>query len=166
MKTAIITISVMMMLISTSWSGQNVHNFRLKDIDNKWKQYTQLKGEKLTVLDFWATWCSPCAKAIPKLNDIYKKYQDKGVQFLGINIDSQKNNAKIIPFVKAYKIPYPVLKDPNSQLASHLNVTNIPTLLIINSENEVIYRHQGYRFGDEEIIEEAISKLLEDLPNE
>ncbi|MEJ2544112.1 MAG: TlpA disulfide reductase family protein [Calditrichaceae bacterium] len=166
MKTILLTINVVMILNSTSWSGQNVHNFRLQDIDNKWQQYEQLKGEKLTVLDFWATWCSPCVKAFPKLNEMYRKYQNKGVQFLGINIDSQKNNAKIKPFVKAYKIPYPILKDPNSQLASRLNVKNIPTLLIINSENEVVYRHQGYRFGDEEIIEEEILKILGEQENE
>lgn len=149
-----------MILISVSWSGQNVHNFRLQDVNNKWQQYTQLKGEKLTILDFWATWCSPCVKAMPKLNTLFEKYKDKGVQFLGINIDSQKNNAKIKPFTQAYKILNPVLKDPNSQLTSRLNVTNIPTLLIINSEDEVVYRHQGYRFGDEKLIEEEIIKLL------
>jgi thiol-disulfide isomerase/thioredoxin len=166
MKTTLHVISIILILFSISWSGQNVHNFRLQDIDNKWQQYAQLKGENITVLDFWATWCSPCAKALPKLNEMYNKYQDKGVQFLGINIDSQKNDAKIKPFVKTYQILYPVLKDPNSQLASRLNVTNIPTLLIVNSENEVVYRHQGYRFGDEKIIEEEILKILGEPMNE
>jgi len=166
MKITIQILSIIMILFSTSWSGQNVHNFRLQDIDNKWQQYAQLKGENITVLDFWATWCSPCAKALPKLNEMYNKYQDKGVQFLGINIDSQKNDAKIKPFVKTYQILYPVLKDPNSQLASRLNVTNIPTLLIVNSENEVVYRHQGYRFGDEKIIEEEILKIFGEPMNE
>ena len=128
-------------------------------------QLEELK-DQVVILDFWATWCSPCAKALPKLNEMYNKYQDKGVQFLGINIDSQKNDAKIKPFVKTYQILYPVLKDPNSQLASRLNVTNIPTLLIVNSENEVVYRHQGYRFGDEKIIEEEILKILGEPMNE
>ena len=160
MITRLLTFILLLISISSSWSGQIVHEFKLKDVGNQWRQFSELKGNKLTIIDFWATWCSPCSKALPKLNELYHKYQDKGVQFIGINIDSPKNTAKIKPFVKAYKITYPVLKDPNSPLASRLNVTSVPMLLIINSENEIVYRHQGYRSGDEEIIEDELKKLL------
>ena len=160
MKTRSLSLILLLLFISMAESGQIIQEFRLKDIGNQWRKYSELKGDQLTIIDFWATWCSPCIKALPKLNEIYKKYQDKGVQFIGLNIDSPKNNAKIKPFVKVHKISYPVLKDPNSQLASRLNITNIPTLLIINSENEIVHRHQGYHSGDDKIIEAEIKKLL------
>ena len=160
MKTKLLTITLLLIFISSARSGQIVHDFKLKDVGNQWRHYSELKGEKLTVIDFWATWCSPCTKALPKLNELYHKYQDKGIRFIGLNIDSPKNNAKIKPFVKAHKITYPVLKDPNSQLASRLNITSVPTLLIINSKNEIVYRHQGYRTGDEKIVEDELKKLL------
>ncbi|MEJ2053008.1 MAG: TlpA disulfide reductase family protein [Calditrichaceae bacterium] len=166
MRTVILSMILLILLSSNSWSGNTIHNFRLKDIDNHWKKLSELQGENLTVIDFWATWCSPCAKAIPKLNDLYQQYKSRGVQFIGINIDSPKNNAKIKPFARAHKIDYTVLKDPNSQQASRLNISSIPTLLIINSDNEIVYRHQGYRSGDEEFIEQEILNHLNSTENE
>ena len=162
MKNRIIVITLLFMIISNTLTGQIIYDFKLKDAGNHWRKYSELKGAKLTIIDFWATWCSPCIKAFPKLNAIYDKYQNDGVQFIGLNIDSPKNNAKIKPFIKTHKIAYPVLKDPNSQVASRLNITNVPTLLIINSKYEIIYRHQGYRSGDEQIIEAEIIKLLKE----
>lgn len=159
MRVTILTI-LLLIIGSKSWGEQNIKDFRLKDLDNHWQQLSNLKGEKLTVIDFWTTWCSPCTKGIPKLNALYNIYHEKGVQFIGLNIDSPKNNAKIKPFVNAYNIVYPVLKDPNSQVASRLNVSSVPTLLIINSNNEIVFRHIGYNSGDEIIIEEELKKLL------
>lgn len=165
MRVPILTI-LLILIGSKSWGGQNIKDFRLKDLDNHWQQLSNLKGEKLTVIDFWATWCSPCIKVIPKLNALYNIYHEKGVQFIGLNIDSPKNNAKIKPFVNAYKIDYPVLKDPNSQVASRLNISSVPTLLVINSNNEIVFRHIGYNSGDEIIIEEELKKLLGENLNE
>lgn len=166
MRKYLMTFMFLLIFISNARSGQFVYNFKLKDIENQLRQYSELAGDKLTIIDFWATWCSPCIKVIPKLNTIYDKYQNEGVQFIGLNIDSPKNDAKIKPFVKAHKILYPVLKDPNSQVASRLNIINVPTLLIINSKNEIVYRHQGYHSGDEHIIETEILKLLEESNND
>lgn len=157
-----ITVVLVCFLLTKVWSGHTIQDFRLKDVGNQWRKYSDLKGEQLTIIDFWATWCSPCIKALPKLNEIYNKYQKNGVHFIGLNIDGPRNNAKIKPFIRAHKITYPVLKDPNSQLASRLNIINVPTLLIINSENQIVYRHQGYRSGDEKIIEAEIKRLLGD----
>jgi len=166
MKITLVSLCILMILISPIRSGQIIQEFRLKDVNDQWQRLSDLKGEKLTVIDFWATWCSPCAKALPKLNDMYKKYQKKGVQFIGLNMDSPKNNSKIKSFVAAYKIVYPVLKDPNSQLASRLNISSVPTLLIINYENEIVYRHIGYNSGDELIIEKELKKILGENPDE
>lgn len=147
------------------FSGQIVPDFKLKDADNNWITFSEIKGKNLTVIDFWATWCSPCMKAIPKLNKIYDIYKEKGVQFIGLNMDSPRNAAKIKPFINAHNIQYPVLKDPDGTVTSKLNITSIPVLLIVDKNGEIVFRHLGYRSGDEKIIEEKIKKLLveEDL---
>jgi len=61
---------------------------------------------------------------------------------------------------------YPVLKDPNSQLASRLNISSIPTLLIVDWKNNIVYRHQGYRTGDDAFIEEELKNLLGEKTDE
>ena len=130
-----------------------VRNFKAQDINFQSVSFNDLKGEKFTIVDFWATWCKPCIQAIPKLSEIYGMYKDKGVQVIGINVDSPRNSAKVKPFVKAYKIDYTVLRDPSSEIASDLNVTSYPTLYI------------GFRPGDESILKNELEKLLNEKTN-
>jgi thiol-disulfide isomerase/thioredoxin len=143
------------------FANSKIIDFKLKDLNNRSKSFSELKGEKFTILDFWATWCKPCLLAIPKLNEIYDTYSDKGIEIIGINTDSPRNSAKVRPFVKSYKIKYPILRDPNNEVTGELNVTAFPTLYIINSKNEIVYTHIGFRPGDEKILIEELEKLLE-----
>ncbi len=143
------------------FANSKINDFKLKDLNNRSKTFSELKGEKFTILDFWATWCKPCLLAIPKLNEIYDTYRDKGVEIIGINTDSPRNSAKVRPFVKSYKIKYPILRDPNNEVTGELNVTAFPTLYIINSKNEIVYTHIGFRPGDEKLLIEELEKLLE-----
>jgi cytochrome c biogenesis protein CcmG/thiol:disulfide interchange protein DsbE len=153
-------IPIILLSYGLLFSGQTVPDFKLKDANNNWTKFSEIKGNNLTVIDFWATWCSPCMKAIPKLNKIYDIYKENGVQFIGLNMDSPRNAAKIKPFINAHNIQYPVLKDPDGTVTSRLNITSIPVLLIVNKNGEIVFRHLGYRSGDEKIIEEKIKKLL------
>ncbi len=139
-----------------------VTNFRLKNLDNRTVSYNSLKGERLTVIDFWATWCKPCIKSIPKLVEISEELEDDGVQFIGISIDGPRNLAKVKPFARSLGVTYPVLLDINSEVMAKLSVRAVPTLLIVNEDDEIIYFHEGYKPGEEDDIREEIKKLLEE----
>lgn len=144
----------------TSLSAQNVKNFQLKDIENSIRNYNELKGEKLTLIDFWATWCKPCIKAIPELNKIYYSFKTQGVEIIGINCDGPRSVSKVAPFSKSLKIQYPVLVDINSEIKSDLNILALPTLLIVDANDKVVWIHEGFVSGDAEIIKAEIEKLL------
>ncbi len=144
----------------TSLSAQNVKNFQLKDIENSIRNYNELKGEKLTLIDFWATWCKPCIKAIPELNKIYDSFKTQGVEIIGINCDGPRSVSKVAPFSKSLKIQYPVLVDINSEIKSDLNILALPTLLIVDANDKVVWIHEGFVSGDAEIIKAEIEKLL------
>ena len=88
-----------------------VQDFTLNDTENEPVSYSDLKGDKLTVIDFWATWCQPCVSSIPKLVEIRSDYMDKGVAFIGISVDSPRNLSKVKPFSHSLGIDYPVLLD-------------------------------------------------------
>ena len=135
--------------------------FRLKDLSNQWKEYGDLKGENLTVVDFWASWCQPCVQSIPHLNEMASLYADRGVGFIGVSIDGPRNQSKLTPFIKSMGVTYPILRDINTELMSELNVTAVPTLLIYDSSGDLVHIHEGYRPGDELAIGEAIESLLE-----
>ena len=147
---------------SVLFAGQKISDFKLKDINNHLQSYSKVKGEKLTIIDFWATWCKPCIQAIPKLNKIYEDYKDRGVEVIGINTDSPRNAAKVKPFAKTYKISYTILRDTNSEIATELNVAVFPTLYIVNSQNEIVFSHTGFRPGDEKQIVAELERLLKE----
>ena len=140
---------------------QTLRGFNLPDLNNQFINFEKVKGKKITVIDFWATWCKPCMKGIPKLSQLSSKYRSEGVQFIGINGDGPRNIAKVGPLSKALQIDYPVLLDPDLSIMQDLNVSTFPTLLILNEKNEVIWRHEGYVEGDDLIIEKAILNSLQ-----
>lgn len=141
-------------------TAQTVSNFEFKNIENKTQTYNELKGEKLTLIDFWATWCKPCNKAIPELNKIYSLYKDKGVEIIGINCDGPRSVSKVGPLSKSLKIQYPVLIDINSELKTELNIIVLPTLVIVNTKGKIVWIHEGFVSGDEATIIAEIEKQL------
>jgi thiol-disulfide isomerase/thioredoxin len=153
---------ILLLSLSVAITGPKVHNFKLKNLDNRTVSYNDLKGEKLTVIDFWATWCKPCIKSIPKFVDMSDTLTSKGVQFLGISVDGPRNLSKVKPFAKSLGIDYPVLLDTDNTLMARLRVQAVPTLLIVNDDDEVVYFHEGYAPGEEKMIAAEINKLLKE----
>ncbi|MBA7514650.1 Thiol-disulfide oxidoreductase ResA [subsurface metagenome] len=64
--------------------AQKVYDFQLETPDGQLKTYTELRGSKITVIDFWATWCKPCVNSIPKLVELSETYPEEEVVFIGI----------------------------------------------------------------------------------
>ncbi len=137
-----------------------IANFRLNNLENQSVTYAELKGKKVTVIDFWATWCKPCVRSIPQLVKLHEKYQTQGVQVIGVNVDGTRNLPKVKPMAHSLGIKYPVLLDVNSQVMTELKVVQLPTILLVNERDEIVALHQGYRPGEEETIEKEIKKLL------
>lgn len=140
--------------------AQVVKNYTLQDIENNKVSLYDLKGEKITVIDFWTTWCKPCRKAIPELNKIYTEYSKAGVEIVGVNCDGPRTTAQAPGVSRALAIQYPVLVDVNMDIANSLHIGNFPTLIIIDAKNKVKYFHEGFVPGDEEDFIAAIEKLI------
>ncbi|NJM15469.1 MAG: TlpA family protein disulfide reductase [Bacteroidales bacterium] len=123
--------------------------------------FYEVAGENMTLVDFWAVWCKPCVLSIPKMNSIFDEYKEKGVHLVGINVDGPRNQSKVKPFVLSKKISYTILLDPEQEIMQLLNVSSLPTLLLINHKKEVVWRHEGFQPGDEYLIKQALDKHLE-----
>ena len=159
-RTLIITLLFSTILMITGFQ-KKVYDFSLKDLDHKTVSLSDIQGTNLTVIDFWATWCQPCIRSLPRLVEMSKEFESSGVQFVGISIDSPRNISKIKPFSRTMGIQYPVLLDPSGELMGELNVLAIPTLLIVDSDMNIVYTHEGFNAGDEDLIREEIEKYLE-----
>ena len=161
MHVKVTAFGLLFLLLTHAILAQQLPEFSLKDLDNNLQSYDDLKGEQITLIDFWATWCKPCRKAIPELNKIYDTYKDRGVQIIGVNCDGPRSTAKVAPMAKSLNIQYPVLLDINSDIMNELNLANFPALLAVNSKGKVLYIHEGFALGDEVEIIEVLDELIE-----
>ncbi|TSJ41593.1 peroxiredoxin family protein [Fluviicola chungangensis] len=110
-------------------------------------QPESLKG-KIVVLDFWATWCSPCVAAFPENNELSAKYKDKGVVFIAITDDPKE---KLENFLKKVKIDFCVGRDDDQQDFKNYSVTGRPAMFIINRDGILVYR--GNHLTEETLLE-------------
>lgn len=140
--------------------GQQVDDFSLESVDNELLSLDEIKGEHLTIIDFWATWCKPCTKAMPKLNDLYTKYQDQGVSMIGISCDGPRSISKVGLVSSSLGIDYHILKDIDCDVMKTYQFQAFPTLIILDEHNEIVWVHEGFLAGDEDIIDEAIASRL------
>jgi thiol-disulfide isomerase/thioredoxin len=113
------------------------------------------------LIDFWATWCQPCLKALPKLDEIEDLYSPRGLKVVAVNEDGPRNLSRIRPFLKSRKLDFRVLLDLNSTVMNSYRIDSIPTTVLVDSSGEIVYFHRGYKPGDEVYLKRAIDELLQ-----
>lgn len=150
-----------LLIFATTDVNQNIYNFKLKNLENRTVSYQDLKGEHLTVIDFWATWCKPCLQSIPKLVEMSDEFKEQGVQFIGVSVDGPRNLNKVRPFARSVGIDYPVLLDTDNTVMGRVGVRAVPSLLIVNNNHEIVYFHEGYAPGEDNMIREEILNHLD-----
>ena len=117
-----------------------------------------LKG-KVLILNFFATWCGPCRQEIPDLIRIYERFQDKGLEIIGVSLD-QEGEAVLRPFIKRYGITYPVVLGTREVVVDFGGVQGIPTTYLIDHNGAISNYFVGLRPGY--VIEESVRKLLKE----
>jgi cytochrome c biogenesis protein CcmG, thiol:disulfide interchange protein DsbE len=118
-----------------------------------------ISKNKVTVLSFWATWCSPCKKELEAINEDYADWKNKyGVELVAITIDDTRALAKVSPMVKERGWSYTVLSDVNKDLMRALNFQAVPQTFVVDKDGKILYKHSTYVPGDEEELEKAIEK--------
>lgn len=110
---------------------------------------------KYTVLNVWATWCTPCVKELPALASLNKFLKRKGGwRVIAVSIDSKQNIEKMFKFTKRLQAGHIAnYYDYNLELQKVLNVTRLPTTFIISDNGDILYEVQGEaRWYDKEIL--------------
>lgn len=155
------TASVAVIQPDDQLTGQDrIPNFELPDLDGRPTRLSDVMGENLTLVDFWATWCGPCVKSIPSLVTLSDSLNASGVSVVGVNVDSPRNVSKVAPYARSLGVNYPILLDTNSEVMADLNVQAMPTLLVIDAGRNIVYAHEGFRPGDEAVVRHEVLRLL------
>jgi thiol-disulfide isomerase/thioredoxin len=135
-----------------------VANFNLPNVAGGFMTNEDLKG-KVTVVDLWATWCSPCIADIPTYNQLYDALAGKDVAFVGIAVESPLRD--IQARVRQLGIKYPVLKGDDKILyAFGHRVDGFPTTLVLTKEGKIYRRYKGTVPGKADKIKQDIAQLL------
>jgi peroxiredoxin len=153
--------SLILALSSFSATSNPFPSVNIKTIDGKTvntKDYTG-KG-KITVVSFWATWCTPCKRELDAINELYPEWKQKyDIELLAITIDDARGLTKVPATIKSKGWEFTVLADTKQELQQALNFQTIPQTFLLNEKGEIVYYHNGYSPGDELKLESKIKSL-------
>ena len=135
-------------------AGAPAPDWTLPDLEGRNVSLSDLRG-KPVVLDFWATWCTPCEFQIPILNEVYERYRDR-VEFVGVAVDVDGREV-VAPFAKERAIAYRVLLG-DEDLAQRYGARGFPSLYVIGKDGNIALSHVG--IIDAEDLEEALDAAL------
>lgn len=107
-----------------------------------------LRG-KVGVINFWGSWCGPCRREQPFLEQLSKDYADRGVQFIGINERDQK--AAALSYLDEFKVTYPSIYDPGSSIAYPFKVNYMPHTYVIDRNGRIAAEIIGALFKESDL---------------
>ena len=119
---------------------------------------SKLKG-KVVYLDFWASWCKPCIKSFPWMNQMKTAYADRGLEIVAVNLDKDRKLAE--DFLKKVDINFKIAFDPGGDSAMTYKLKGMPSSFLIGRDGKLYASHIGFREKDKPKMEQAIRQLLE-----
>jgi len=119
----------------------------------------RLRG-KVVLVDFWGTYCEPCKKSFPKLQDLYTKYASSGLKIVGISEDEADDKEAIPGFASTYGAKFLVGWDEDKSIARSYKPQTMPSSYLIDKNGVVRYAHVGFHDGEELEVEKEIKELL------
>jgi len=114
---------------------------------------------KLVVLNFWATWCTPCTSEMPTLEALWRDYRNRGLVVIGVSVDRGAPAALIDPYVRNLALTFPILLDPDSKTAGAWRINGLPSTFVVRPGGEVA----GVAVGAREWNSAEMKALLETL---
>ncbi len=132
-------------------------DFTVKSLSGKNIKLSEQRG-RVVILNFWATWCTPCKKELPFFNTLYKKYKGVGLQILGVNID--KGRSEVVRMSRDLNLAFPILLDPKGEISDLYLVRSMPTTYVIGKDGMVHHIHWGFGPDEPARYEKEIRALL------
>lgn len=136
--------------------GATAPDFKLNTLDGKTVELSKLRG-KPVFIDFWATWCDPCRRALPHTQKLAEKYGKKA-HILAINLKEDKKTVR--KFLEQHKYTFTVPMDTEGTVGAAYGVRGIPHFVLIDARGKVQFVQIGYGPGIERKFEAELQKAI------
>ncbi|MDP2562861.1 TlpA disulfide reductase family protein [Psychrobium sp. 1_MG-2023] len=152
--------ALMVLMVSAANASEEktmAQDFTLKSLSGENLRLQEMRGDVILV-NFWATWCGPCRKEMPYLDELHQEFADLGFSVLGVNVEQDSNLAT--DFINELEVSFPVLFDNKQQVSELYKVDAMPMTVMIDRNGYQRVLHRGYVDGDEEIYRKIIKELI------
>jgi len=146
--------------ISEFKEGQRGPAFRLRRFPGPGHaSLDEFKGN-LLILNFWATWCTPCTLEMPSLEALWRRYRDRGLVVVGVSVDRGAPKGLLEPYVRNLALTFPILLDPDSKTSDRWRVTAIPATFLVRPGGDVAGMAMGAREWNSNAMRALVERLL------
>ena len=163
-----------MLLMVSMWSGSQTmaagslepfqdsaggKEFELKDLENKSHTLSDYRG-KVVLVNFWASWCSPCIREMPSLQRLANHFKDRPFEILAVSVSEQR--ARVIRQAKRINVDFTILLDKKGETFKRWQAKMLPTSFIIDPDGQIRYQAIGPLEWDSDEVLEIVEKLFLD----
>ncbi|NOZ51773.1 MAG: TlpA family protein disulfide reductase [Gammaproteobacteria bacterium] len=156
----LLAISLPLVIVTTTTmalADQTAPVLSVKGLDNADINIGDFKGKVLYV-DFWATWCPPCRKSFPWMEEMHQRYNDLGFEILAISLDNKRS--VIDKFLKSVPTNFIIAHDAKGGSAQAFNVKGMPSSYLIDRKGNIRLSHMGFNSKDKIKLEAEIKALI------
>jgi peroxiredoxin len=137
--------------------NQIAPDFTLKNLQGENISLAEQRGQ-IIVINFWASWCGPCRKEMPELQQLHDKFKDLGVAVWGVNVEQENQAGR--DFLTGLDLSFPIFFDQTNKISATYQVEAMPTTVIVDRDGKVRYVFRGYKTGYEKKYAKALKKLI------
>jgi peroxiredoxin len=137
--------------------NQPAPDFSVLDLSSNKVSLASYRGQKVVLLDFWATWCGPCRMAMVGLQTLQDKYKGQSLEILSVNQEEPAEQVR--QFINRKKYDFHVVLDADGGVGAKYGVRAIPTLVLLDKSGVIQWLQVGYN-QDESELQQAIERLI------
>lgn len=123
--------------------GEIAPDLTLVDMEGRTVSLAQYRG-KVVILNFWATWCPPCREEMPSMEELHRRFKDRGLVMLAVNVEDNGKDA-VAEFLKKTPYSFPILLDEDKTAQTTYGVFRFPETFVIDRNGRVVEKIIGAR---------------------